>query len=200
MGGERLATRAFVAAFNFKREMQERKVGTLSGGERNRVHLAKAIRRGCNLLCLDEPSNDLDVDTLRALEEALADFTGAALVVSHDRWFLERICSHVLVFTDSATAAAANAIANANASGAQAAGAQPAQATDATATAAAGDGGTAAKSNVIFFAGSLAEFLARAGSAGGGASAAAASAAAKADSSAADTARRTAAAFHRTSL
>jgi ATPase subunit of ABC transporter with duplicated ATPase domains len=95
-----IATRAFVAAFNFKKAMQERHVGTLSGGERNRVHLAKAMRRGANLIALDEPSNDLDLDTLRALENALRDFAGSAVCVSHDRWFLNRICTHIIVFNE----------------------------------------------------------------------------------------------------
>ena len=77
---------------------QQRKVGTLSGGERNRVHLAKLLKRGSNLLLLDEPTNDLDVDTLRALEQALLDFGGCAVVISHDRWFLDRIATHILAF------------------------------------------------------------------------------------------------------
>ena len=83
-------SRAYVAGFNFKGSDQQRKVGTLSGGERNRVHLAKLLRTGGNLLLLDEPTNDLDVDTLRALEEALLAFAGCAVVISHDRWFLDR--------------------------------------------------------------------------------------------------------------
>ena len=97
--GERtLKSRAYVAGFNFKGTDQQRKVGELSGGERNRVHLAKLLRRGGSLLLLDEPTNDLDVDTLRALEEALLAFAGCAVVISHDRWFLDRIATHVLAF------------------------------------------------------------------------------------------------------
>jgi sulfate-transporting ATPase len=84
--------------FNFKGRDQQRKVGTLSGGERNRVHLAKLLKGGANLLLLDEPTNDLDVDTLRALEEALLNFAGCAVVISHDRWFLDRIATHMLAF------------------------------------------------------------------------------------------------------
>src|SRR5262249_19478602 len=82
--------------FNFKGSDQQRKVGVLSGGERNRVHLAKLLRRGGNVLLLDEPTNDLDVDTLRALEEALLAFPGCAVIISHDRWFLDRVATHVL--------------------------------------------------------------------------------------------------------
>ncbi len=84
--------------FNFKGGNQQRKVGTLSGGERNRVHLAKLLKKGSNLLLLDEPTNDLDVDTLRSLEEALLNFAGCAVVISHDRWFLDRIATHILAF------------------------------------------------------------------------------------------------------
>jgi ATPase subunit of ABC transporter with duplicated ATPase domains len=91
-------SRAYVSWFNFKGATQQRKVGTLSGGERNRVHLAKLLKKGSNLLLLDEPTNDLDVDTLRALEEALLNFAGCALVISHDRWFLDRIATHMLAF------------------------------------------------------------------------------------------------------
>jgi ATPase subunit of ABC transporter with duplicated ATPase domains len=87
-----------VSWFNFKGRDQQRKVGTLSGGERNRVHLAKLLKRGSNLLLLDEPTNDLDVDTLRALEDALLNFAGCAVVISHDRWFLDRIATHILAF------------------------------------------------------------------------------------------------------
>jgi sulfate-transporting ATPase len=87
-----------VSAFNFKGADQQKKVGTLSGGERNRVHLAKMLKSGANLLLLDEPTNDLDVDTLRALEEALEDFAGCAVIISHDRWFLDRIATHMLAF------------------------------------------------------------------------------------------------------
>ena len=97
--GERsVNSRAYVAGFNFKGTDQQKKVGGLSGGERNRLHLAKLLRRGGNLLLLDEPTNDLDVDTLRALEEALLSFGGCAVVISHDRWFLDRIATHVLAF------------------------------------------------------------------------------------------------------
>jgi ATP-binding cassette ChvD family protein len=98
VGGRRMASRAYVAGFNFRSSDQQKKVGTLSGGERNRVHLAKLLRRGGNLLLLDEPTNDLDVDTLRALEGGLLDFAGCAVVISHDRWFLDRIATHVLAF------------------------------------------------------------------------------------------------------
>jgi energy-dependent translational throttle protein EttA len=87
-----------VSWFNFKGANQQRKVGQLSGGERNRVHLAKLLKGGANLLLLDEPTNDLDVDTLRALEEALEDFAGCAVIISHDRWFLDRIATHMLAF------------------------------------------------------------------------------------------------------
>jgi sulfate-transporting ATPase len=98
MGKRPVASRAYASWFNFKGAQQQRKVGALSGGERNRVHLAKLLRRGCNLLLLDEPTNDLDVDTLRALEEALLNFAGCAVVISHDRWFLDRIATHILAF------------------------------------------------------------------------------------------------------
>jgi sulfate-transporting ATPase len=98
MGKKTVSSRAYVSWFNFKGGQQQRKVGTLSGGERNRVHLAKLLRKGCNLLLLDEPTNDLDVDTLRALEEALLNFPGCAVVISHDRWFLDRIATHILAF------------------------------------------------------------------------------------------------------
>jgi ATP-binding cassette ChvD family protein len=98
IGKRTVASRAYVSWFNFKGGQQQRKVGTLSGGERNRVHLAKLLQRGSNLLLLDEPTNDLDVDTLRALEEALVDYAGCAVVISHDRWFLDRIATHVLAF------------------------------------------------------------------------------------------------------
>jgi ATPase subunit of ABC transporter with duplicated ATPase domains len=91
-------SRAYVAGFNFRGTDQQKKVAKLSGGERNRLHLAKLLRTGGNLLLLDEPTNDLDVDTLRALEEALLAFAGCAVVVSHDRWFLDRIATHVLAF------------------------------------------------------------------------------------------------------
>jgi ATP-binding cassette ChvD family protein len=98
VGKRTVASRAYVSWFNFKGRDQQRKVGSLSGGERNRVHLAKLLRRGSNLLLLDEPTNDLDVDTLRALEEALLNFAGCAVVISHDRWFLDRIATHMLAF------------------------------------------------------------------------------------------------------
>ena len=98
LGNRRVASRAYVSWFNFRGSDQQRKVGTLSGGERNRVHLAKLLRGGANLLLLDEPTNDLDVDTLRALEDALGAFAGCAVVVSHDRWFLDRIATHILAF------------------------------------------------------------------------------------------------------
>jgi ATP-binding cassette ChvD family protein len=98
VGGRPRNARSYVASFNFKGSDQQKRVGDLSGGERNRVHLAKLLRRGGNLLLLDEPTNDLDVDTLRALEEALLDFAGCAVVISHDRWFLDRIATHMLAF------------------------------------------------------------------------------------------------------
>jgi ATP-binding cassette ChvD family protein len=98
LGKRKIASRAYVSWFNFKGAAQQRKVGTLSGGERNRVHLAKLLKKGSNLLLLDEPTNDLDVDTLRALEEALLNFAGCAVVISHDRWFLDRIATHMLAF------------------------------------------------------------------------------------------------------
>jgi ATP-binding cassette ChvD family protein len=98
IGKRAVASRAYVSWFNFKGRDQQRKVGSLSGGERNRVHLAKLLRRGANVLLLDEPTNDLDVDTLRALEEALLQFAGCAVVISHDRWFLDRIATHMLAF------------------------------------------------------------------------------------------------------
>src|SRR5213593_2040009 len=98
LGKRKVASRAYVSWFNFKGATQQRKVGSLSGGERNRVHLAKLLKKGSNLLLLDEPTNDLDVDTLRALEEALLNFASCALVISHDRWFLDRIATHMLAF------------------------------------------------------------------------------------------------------
>jgi len=98
LGKRKVASRSYVAQFNFKGPDQQRKVGELSGGERNRVHLAKLLKSGGNLLLLDEPTNDLDVDTLRALEEALLNFGGCAVVISHDRWFLDRIATHILAF------------------------------------------------------------------------------------------------------
>jgi ATP-binding cassette ChvD family protein len=98
VGDQEMNSRAYTSGFNFKGSDQQRKVGALSGGERNRVHLAKLLRSGGNLLLLDEPTNDLDVDTLRALEEALLAFAGCAVVVSHDRWFLDRVATHILAF------------------------------------------------------------------------------------------------------
>jgi ATP-binding cassette ChvD family protein len=98
IGRRAVPSRAYASWFNFKGRDQQRTVGTLSGGERNRVHLARLLRGGCNLLLLDEPTNDLDVDTLRSLEDALVDFAGCALVVSHDRWFLDRIATHIMAF------------------------------------------------------------------------------------------------------
>jgi sulfate-transporting ATPase len=98
LGKRKVASRGYVSRFNFKGQDQQRKVGELSGGERNRVHLAKLLRSGGNLLLLDEPTNDLDVDTLRALEDALVNFGGCAVVISHDRWFLDRIATHILAF------------------------------------------------------------------------------------------------------
>ncbi|HZR12427.1 MAG TPA: energy-dependent translational throttle protein EttA [Acidimicrobiia bacterium] len=98
VGGAEIHGRAYVASFNFKGSDQQKKVGDLSGGERNRVHLAKVLRSGGNVLLLDEPTNDLDVDTLRSLEDALLEFAGCAVVISHDRWFLDRVATHVLAF------------------------------------------------------------------------------------------------------
>ncbi|NNJ70591.1 MAG: energy-dependent translational throttle protein EttA [Kiritimatiellales bacterium] len=98
VGGREMSSRAYCARFNFKGSEQQKKVGVLSGGERNRVHLAKLLRRGGNLLLLDEPTNDLDVATLRSLEEGLINFGGCAVVISHDRWFLDRVATHILAF------------------------------------------------------------------------------------------------------
>jgi sulfate-transporting ATPase len=98
MGGRKINSRAYVHRFNFSGTDQQKKVGDLSGGERNRVHLAKLLRKGCNVLLLDEPTNDLDVDTLRALEEAILNFAGCAVIISHDRWFLDRVATHILAF------------------------------------------------------------------------------------------------------
>jgi ATP-binding cassette ChvD family protein len=98
LGKREVNSRAYCSAFNFKGADQQKKVGSLSGGERNRVHLAKMLKSGANVLLLDEPTNDLDVDTLRALEEALEDFAGCAVIISHDRWFLDRIATHILSF------------------------------------------------------------------------------------------------------
>ncbi|HEX8532382.1 MAG TPA: ATP-binding cassette domain-containing protein, partial [Cytophagales bacterium] len=98
LGGRQVNSRAYVSKFNFTGNDQEKKVGNLSGGERNRVHLAMTLKQGANLLLLDEPTNDLDVNTLRALEEALENFAGCAVVISHDRWFLDRVATHILAF------------------------------------------------------------------------------------------------------
>ena len=98
VGNYETSSRAYVGRFNFRGQDQQKKIGLLSGGERNRLHLAKMLRAGGNLLLLDEPTNDLDVETLRALEEALLEFPGSAIVISHDRWFLDRICTHILAF------------------------------------------------------------------------------------------------------
>ncbi|MBK18523.1 MAG: energy-dependent translational throttle protein EttA [Rhodospirillaceae bacterium] len=98
LGKRKVQSRAYVGAFNFRGPDQQKKVGQLSGGERNRVHLAKMLKSGANVILLDEPTNDLDVDTLRALEEALLEFAGCAVVISHDRWFLDRIATHILAF------------------------------------------------------------------------------------------------------
>ncbi|MCO5091883.1 energy-dependent translational throttle protein EttA [Bosea sp. (in: a-proteobacteria)] len=98
LGKREINSRAYASAFNFKGGDQQKKVGSLSGGERNRVHLAKMLKSGANVLLLDEPTNDLDVDTLRALEEALEDYAGCAVIISHDRWFLDRIATHILAF------------------------------------------------------------------------------------------------------
>jgi ATPase subunit of ABC transporter with duplicated ATPase domains len=98
LGKKEINSRAYCSAFNFKGGDQQKKVGMLSGGERNRVHLAKMLKSGANVLLLDEPTNDLDVDTLRALEEALEDFAGCAVIISHDRFFLDRIATHMLAF------------------------------------------------------------------------------------------------------
>jgi ATPase subunit of ABC transporter with duplicated ATPase domains len=98
LGSREVNSRAYVARFNFNGSDQQKKVTQLSGGERNRVHLAKMLKEGANVLLLDEPTNDLDVNTLRALEEALLGFAGCAVVISHDRWFLDRIATHILAF------------------------------------------------------------------------------------------------------
>jgi ATPase subunit of ABC transporter with duplicated ATPase domains len=98
LGKRKVQSRAYVGSFNFKGADQQKKVGQLSGGERNRVHLAKMLKSGANVLLLDEPTNDLDVDTLRALEDGLATFPGCAVVISHDRWFLDRLCTHILAY------------------------------------------------------------------------------------------------------
>jgi energy-dependent translational throttle protein EttA len=98
VGSFQMPSRAYVSRFNFKGTDQQKRMSELSGGERNRVHLAKLLKRGANVLLLDEPSNDLDVETLRALEEAISNFPGCAVVVSHDRWFLDRVCTHLMAF------------------------------------------------------------------------------------------------------
>ena len=98
LGDKQMNSRAYVSKFNFSGSDQQKKVGILSGGERNRLHLAMAIKQGANVLLLDEPTNDIDVNTLRSLEEALENFAGCAAVISHDRWFLDRICTHILAF------------------------------------------------------------------------------------------------------
>jgi len=98
LGKRKVASRGYVGSFNFKGADQQKKVGQLSGGERNRVHLARMLKTGANVLLLDEPTNDLDVDTLRALEDALMTFPGCAVVISHDRWFLDRLCTHILAY------------------------------------------------------------------------------------------------------
>ena len=98
LGGRTVQSRSYVASFNFRGSDQQKRVSELSGGERNRLHLATMLKSGANLLLLDEPTNDLDVDTLRALEDALLDFAGCAVVISHDRWFLDRIATHILAF------------------------------------------------------------------------------------------------------
>jgi ATPase subunit of ABC transporter with duplicated ATPase domains len=98
LGARQVNSRAYVARFNFSGSDQQKKVGALSGGERNRVHLAKMLKAGANVLLLDEPTNDLDVNTLRALEEALENFAGCAVIISHDRWFLDRLATHILAF------------------------------------------------------------------------------------------------------
>jgi len=98
LGRRKMPSRAYCALFNFRGTDQQKKVGQLSGGERNRVHLAKMLKQGANVILLDEPTNDLDVDTLRALEEALLEFPGCAAVITHDRWFLDRVATHILAF------------------------------------------------------------------------------------------------------
>jgi ATPase subunit of ABC transporter with duplicated ATPase domains len=98
LGVKEVNSRAYAARFNFTGSDQQKKVGVLSGGERNRVHLAKMLKSGGNVLLLDEPTNDLDINTLRALEDALLEFAGSVVVISHDRWFLNRICTHILAF------------------------------------------------------------------------------------------------------
>src|SRR5260370_13510947 len=103
LGTREMSSRAYVARFNFSGSDQQKKVGILSGGERNRVHLAKMLKEGANVLLLDEPTNDLDVNTMRALEEALETFAGCAGIISHDRWFLDRVATHILAFEGDST-------------------------------------------------------------------------------------------------
>jgi len=103
LGSRQINSRAYVARFNFSGADQQKKVGILSGGERNRIHLARMLKEGANVLLLDEPTNDLDVNTLRALEQALENFAGSVVVVSHDRWFLDRIATHILAFEGEST-------------------------------------------------------------------------------------------------
>jgi sulfate-transporting ATPase len=103
LGSREVNSRAYVARFNFSGALQQKKVGLLSGGERNRVHLARMLKEGANVLLLDEPTNDLDVNTMRALEEGLLNFGGCVLVISHDRWFLDRIATHILAFEGEST-------------------------------------------------------------------------------------------------
>ena len=98
LGNKQINSRAYVSRFNFSGADQQKKIEVLSGGERNRVHLAMMLKQGANVILLDEPSNDIDVNTLRSLEEALDEFGGCAVVISHDRWFLDRICTHILAF------------------------------------------------------------------------------------------------------
>ena len=98
LGGQELNARAYVARFNFSGSDQQKKVGTLSGGERNRIQMALLLKQGANVILLDEPTNDLDINTLRALEEGLETFAGCAVIISHDRWFLDRIATHILAF------------------------------------------------------------------------------------------------------
>ncbi|MCO4771605.1 MAG: ATP-binding cassette domain-containing protein, partial [Deltaproteobacteria bacterium] len=100
LGDREFNTRQYLGWFNLKGETQQKKVGVLSGGERNRVHMAKLLKAGGNVLLLDEPTNDLDVDTLRSLEEAISNFAGSAIIISHDRWFLDRVCTHILAYED----------------------------------------------------------------------------------------------------
>jgi len=98
LGNREINSRAYVGRFNFSGQDQQKKTSQLSGGERNRVHLAKMLKEGANVILLDEPTNDLDVNTLRALEEALLEFAGCVVVISHDRWFLDRVATHILAF------------------------------------------------------------------------------------------------------